>query len=46
MGSESLKGGWGFSLYDQFYLPFAVLYGMTVLMLVVLLVLLKRRDPV
>jgi ABC-type multidrug transport system permease subunit len=46
MGSESLKGAWGFTMFDQFYLPFAVLYGMTVLMLVVLLVILKKRDPV
>jgi ABC-type multidrug transport system ATPase subunit/pSer/pThr/pTyr-binding forkhead associated (FHA) protein len=46
MGSESLKGAWGFTLYDQFYLPFAVLYGMTAVMLVLLLVLLKKRDPV
>jgi ABC transport system ATP-binding/permease protein len=46
MGSESLKGAWGFTLYDQFYLPFAVLYGMTAVMLVALLILLKRRDPV
>ncbi|MDB4938870.1 MAG: ABC-type multidrug transport system, ATPase component, partial [Labilithrix sp.] len=46
MGSESLKGAWGFTAYDQFWLPFAVLYGMTVVMLVLLLILLKRRDPV
>lgn len=46
MGSESLKGAWGFTAFDQFWLPFAVLYGMTVLMLIVLLVVLKKRDPV
>jgi hypothetical protein len=46
MGSDALKGAWGFTAYDQFYLPFAVLYGMTVLMLVVLLMILKKRDPV
>jgi hypothetical protein len=46
MGSDALKGAWGFTAYDQFYLPFAVLYGMTVLMLVVLLLILKKRDPV
>jgi ABC-type multidrug transport system ATPase subunit/pSer/pThr/pTyr-binding forkhead associated (FHA) protein len=46
MGSESLKGAWGFTAYDQFWLPFAVLYGMTIVMLVMLLILLKRRDPV
>ena len=46
MGSDALKGAWGFTAYDQFYMPFAVLYGMTVLMLVVLLLILKKRDPV
>ncbi len=46
MGSETLKGAWGFSSYAQLWLPIAVLLGMTVLMLVMLLILLKRRDPV
>ena len=32
--------------YDQHYLPLAVLYGMTFLMLITLLIVLKRRDPV
>ncbi|MDF2695237.1 MAG: ABC-type multidrug transport system, ATPase component, partial [Labilithrix sp.] len=46
MGSETLKGAWGFSAYAQLWLPVAVLLGMTVVMLCALLVLLKRRDPV
>jgi len=46
MGSESLKGAWGFSMYAQHWLPVAVLLGMTLLMLIVLLITLKRRDPV
>ncbi len=46
MGSEGLKGAWGFVMYDQFWLPFAVLYGMTFVMLALLLIILKRRDPV
>ncbi|MBX3191300.1 MAG: FHA domain-containing protein [Labilithrix sp.] len=46
MGSDTLKGAWGFTMYEQTWLPIAVLYGMTVVMLVFLLVLLKRRDPV
>jgi ABC transport system ATP-binding/permease protein len=46
MGSESLKGAWGFSSYVQQWLPLAVLYGMTGGMLLLLLILLKRRDPV
>jgi len=46
MGSDTLKGAWGFTMYNQIWLPFAVLIGMTVVMLGLLLVLLKRRDPV
>jgi hypothetical protein len=46
MGSDSLKGAWGFTMYDQFWLPISVLLGMTALMLVLLLILLKGRDPV
>ncbi len=46
MGSETLKGAWGFSAYHEHWLPVVVLLGMTVFMLLTLLVLLKRRDPV
>ncbi len=46
MGSEQLKGAWGFTNYYQVWLPIAVLLGMTAVMLVMLLILLKRRDPV
>lgn len=46
LGSESLKGAWGFAQYADHWLPIAVLNGMTIFMLVVLLILLKRRDPV
>jgi ABC-type multidrug transport system ATPase subunit/pSer/pThr/pTyr-binding forkhead associated (FHA) protein len=46
MGSETLKGAWGFSSYHEHWLPVVVLLGMTVVMLLALLVLLKRRDPV
>jgi hypothetical protein len=46
IGSENLKGAWGFTAYTEHWLPLAVLGGMTVFMLVVLLILLKRRDPV
>jgi ABC-type multidrug transport system permease subunit len=46
MGSDTLKGAWGFTMYDQVWLPITVLLGMTVVMLALLLVLLKRRDPV
>lgn len=46
MGSDQLKGAWGFVDYAEHWLPVAVLYGMTIVMLVMLLILLKRRDPV
>lgn len=46
MASDTLAGGWGFVNYSDLWLPFAVLYGMTALMLGALLILLKRRDPV
>jgi ABC-type multidrug transport system ATPase subunit/pSer/pThr/pTyr-binding forkhead associated (FHA) protein len=46
MASDKIAGAWGFVHWDAWYLPLGVLYGMTFVMLVVLLVLLKRRDPV
>lgn len=46
MASDTLAGGWGFVNYAEMWLPLVVLYGMTALMLVLLLILLKRRDPV
>ena len=46
IGSETLAGGWGFADWQLTWLPLAVLYGMTFVMLLILFVLLKRRDPV
>ena len=46
MASETQAGAWGFSQYDQIWIPYAVLGGMTVGLLIVLTILLKRRDPV
>ncbi len=46
LGSETLKGAWGFSAYSQFWLPPTVLFGMAIVMLALLLIMLKRRDPV
>ena len=46
VASDSLNGAWGFSEYDVQWLPGAVLFGMTFVMLIVLLISLKRRDPV
>jgi hypothetical protein len=46
MASDTIAGAWGFVEWDQPWVPLAVLYGMTLLMLLILLILLKRRDPV
>ncbi|HRH00367.1 MAG TPA: ATP-binding cassette domain-containing protein, partial [Polyangiaceae bacterium] len=46
MASDQLAGGWGFIYYADLWLPFVVLYGMTAVMMVILLIILKRRDPV
>lgn len=46
MASDTFAGGWGFTTYEMTWLPFAVLGGSTLLLLVLLCVILKRRDPV
>jgi hypothetical protein len=46
MASDTISGAWGFVEWDQWWMPMAVLYGMTLVMMVLLTVLLKRRDPV
>ena len=46
VASETLAGAWGFSMYNVTILPLAILYGITFLMALVLLALLRRRDPV
>ena len=46
IASESLAGAWGFAQWDTYWLPSAVLSGMTFGMMLILLILLKRRDPV
>jgi hypothetical protein len=46
MGSSELAGGWGFGQWEMAWLPHAALGGMMFVMLVVLMVLLRRRDPV
>jgi hypothetical protein len=46
VASDSLAGAWGFVEWDSLWLPSAVLFGTTAVMLVALLVALKRRDPV
>jgi hypothetical protein len=46
LGSETLKGAWGFSMYAEMWLPITVLCGITIFMLIVLFITLKSRDPV
>ncbi len=46
MASDTQIGAWGFSTYDQRWLPYAILGGMTVGLMIAVSVLLKRRDPV
>ncbi|WP_437602292.1 FHA domain-containing protein [Sorangium sp. So ce590] len=46
MAADNYAGAWGFTTYDQTWMPYAVLSGMTLLLLVTLCVVLKRRDPV
>jgi hypothetical protein len=46
IASDSLAGAWGFTEWDTYWLPPLVLAGMTVGMVVVLLIALRRRDPV
>jgi ABC-type multidrug transport system ATPase subunit/pSer/pThr/pTyr-binding forkhead associated (FHA) protein len=46
VASDSLAGAWGFVEWDTVWLPSAVLFGTTAVMLAALLVALKRRDPV
>jgi ABC-type multidrug transport system ATPase subunit/pSer/pThr/pTyr-binding forkhead associated (FHA) protein len=46
IGSESLTGAWGFTEWQTPWVPAAVLFGMTLGLGVILLVALKKRDPV
>jgi ABC transport system ATP-binding/permease protein len=46
VASSSLVGAWGFTEWDTLWMPTAVLFGTTFAMFVVLLVALKRQDPV
>lgn len=46
IGSEQIKGAWGFANYEMHFLPLAILFGMTFFMLIALFIMLKRRDPV
>ena len=46
MASDTQVGSWGFSQYDQIWIPYAVLGGMAMGLLMLVTILLKRRDPV
>jgi ABC-type multidrug transport system ATPase subunit/pSer/pThr/pTyr-binding forkhead associated (FHA) protein len=46
MASDSLNGAWSFATYETIFLPYAALGGMTLLLLIVIMVTLKRRDRV
>ncbi len=46
VASDSLIGAWGFTEWSTLWLPSAVLLGMTFAMVILLLIALKRRDPV
>ena len=46
VASDSLNGAWGFTEWSTLWMPSAVLFSMTFLMAIILLVALKRRDPV
>jgi hypothetical protein len=46
LASDSINGAWGFTEWETPWLPTAVLFGMAFAMLIVLLMALKRRDPV
>ena len=46
IAADAYPGSWGFTTYEQQWMPFAVLGGMTLLLVIVLCVVLKRRDPV
>jgi hypothetical protein len=46
VASDTLNGAWGFSEWDTLWMPAAALFAMTFALLGVLLVALKRRDPV
>jgi hypothetical protein len=46
LASDSLNGAWSFTTYEEVWVPHAVLLGMTLSVLILILIILKRRDPV
>jgi ABC transport system ATP-binding/permease protein len=45
LASPDLNGAWGFTQYESAWLPPAVLIGATFVLLIMILAILKRRDP-
>jgi len=46
IAADNFNGAWGFTNYDQAWVPFAVMGGMTVATMVAVLIILRKRDPV
>jgi ABC-type multidrug transport system ATPase subunit/predicted component of type VI protein secretion system len=46
LASDQLNGAWSFTTYETTWIPFAVLGGITVGIVLLMLMALKRRDPV
>jgi ABC transport system ATP-binding/permease protein len=46
LASDTYSGAWGFTAHEQTWLSLAILAGMTFVIMVTLLGVLKRRDPV
>jgi ABC-type multidrug transport system ATPase subunit/pSer/pThr/pTyr-binding forkhead associated (FHA) protein len=46
VASGDIPGAWGFGEYADVWIPLAALGGMTLFMLILLMILLRRRDPV
>lgn len=44
--ANTLSGAWSFTTYESAFIPYAVLWGMTFSILMLILVVLKRRDRV
>ncbi len=46
IASDSIAGAWGFTEWSTAWMPAVVLFAMTLILILVLLVALRRRDPV
>ena len=46
VASDTLAGGWGFTTYDSPWIPFVFLGGTALGLVAIVMIILKRRDPV